>query len=108
MPSNRTYTLDKGVQQTLEAVLPRLESQINGWQDQLASGEIDEQFRGLAIALGWITQRDSRVHPKSTPASPRRLTGNKPYGGIGKNATGDDVSAESATGDPVAADSTTV
>ncbi|MGV0984963.1 MAG: hypothetical protein ACOYB2_10440 [Limnohabitans sp.] len=64
------YRLEIGVQQTLAAVLPRLEEQIPTWQDEIAAGEISEQLRQVATALGWITSRDSRVKPIGRQTSP--------------------------------------
>jgi hypothetical protein len=76
------FKLEIGAQQTLAAVLPKLEESIPGWQDEVASGEISEQFRQVAVALGWITMRDSRVKPigRTTQAATVRPVRSKDAG----------------------------
>lgn len=61
MSTDRKYRLETGVQQTLKAVLPTLPDLLDDWKQQIEDGVIDEQLRQLAVALGWITSRDSRV-----------------------------------------------
>lgn len=68
--SDNRYRIDRGAQQTLAAVLPTIPDLVEDWKAQVEEGEIDEQFRGIAVALGWITQRDSRVH-RASAATPR-------------------------------------
>jgi hypothetical protein len=59
--TDRKYRLEPGVQQTLKAVLPTLPDLLDDWKGQVESGVVDEQLRQLAVALGWVTSRDSRV-----------------------------------------------
>ena len=61
MSGDRKYRLDVGVQQALEAVLPSLPSLVDAWLERVRHGGVDHQFREIAVALGWITSRDSRV-----------------------------------------------
>jgi hypothetical protein len=58
-----TYRVDSGLRTILSiAVSQALEPRISDWQREIESGVISEELRDICIAMGWITQRDVRVH----------------------------------------------
>lgn len=60
---HRTYRLEAGLQEQLEAALATaLEVHVNEWKDHVKTGLIGEEERAVFSAIGWLSSRsDSRL-----------------------------------------------
>jgi hypothetical protein len=68
-PANRTYMLDAGLQEQLEAAIDTmLTSHVDAWKEHVKLGIINEEERAVFAAMGWLSSRnDSRLTPSKGP-----------------------------------------
>lgn len=72
-PDTGQYRVDPGLSEILQVVFDRfLDDKVAAMRESIARGVLSGEGRQVAIALGWIGSRDSRVNLIRAEAAPAR------------------------------------